>query len=158
MGSYMYIMIFFLEKQQLIISTTRSSSSVGNNFGYLLMLRYIVSDCNAVPIIYEQQGYAKTPEDAVAAVLSAGKPKIYFRIISSDKLYFQIKATHLQFTSLRSFVLGVHKNSKKSKMFLPKKSLFTELVALQGWMWNVALTQHDIPDQHLSRKKLQRKI
>ncbi|XP_048496996.1 probable beta-D-xylosidase 7 isoform X2 [Beta vulgaris subsp. vulgaris] len=33
---------------------------------------YIVSDCNAVPIIYEQQGYAKTPEDAVAAVLSAG--------------------------------------------------------------------------------------
>ncbi|XP_021725252.1 probable beta-D-xylosidase 7 [Chenopodium quinoa] len=33
---------------------------------------YIVSDCNAVPIIYEQQKYAKTPEDAVAAVLSAG--------------------------------------------------------------------------------------
>ncbi|KAL2920504.1 putative beta-D-xylosidase 7 [Bienertia sinuspersici] len=33
---------------------------------------YIVSDCNAVPIIYEQQGYAKTPEDAVAAVLNAG--------------------------------------------------------------------------------------
>lgn len=38
-------------------------------------LRYIVSDCNAVPIIYEPQKYAKTPEDAVAAVLSAGKPK-----------------------------------------------------------------------------------
>lgn len=33
---------------------------------------YIVSDCNAVPIIYEQQKYVKTPEDAVAAVLSAG--------------------------------------------------------------------------------------
>ncbi|KNA17712.1 hypothetical protein SOVF_077290 [Spinacia oleracea] len=33
---------------------------------------YIVSDCNAVPIIYEPQKYAKTPEDAVAAVLSAG--------------------------------------------------------------------------------------
>ncbi|KAK9665621.1 hypothetical protein RND81_14G124300 [Saponaria officinalis] len=33
---------------------------------------YIVSDCNAVPIIYQQQGYAKTPEDAVAAVLNAG--------------------------------------------------------------------------------------
>ncbi|KAL9237087.1 hypothetical protein vseg_011675 [Gypsophila vaccaria] len=33
---------------------------------------YIASDCNAVPIIYQQQGYAKTPEDAVAAVLNAG--------------------------------------------------------------------------------------
>ncbi|XP_057528248.1 probable beta-D-xylosidase 7 isoform X3 [Amaranthus tricolor] len=33
---------------------------------------YIVSDCNAVPIIYQQQGYAQTPEDAVADVLNAG--------------------------------------------------------------------------------------
>lgn len=43
--------------------------------------RYIVSDCNAVPIIYQQQGYAKTPEDAVADVLNAGNPEpiYYFR-------------------------------------------------------------------------------
>lgn len=33
---------------------------------------YITSDCNAVPIIHDEQGYAKTPEDAVAAVLKAG--------------------------------------------------------------------------------------
>jgi len=28
-----------------------------------------------VPIIHDEQGYAKTPEDAVAAVLKAGKGK-----------------------------------------------------------------------------------
>ncbi|KAG2700953.1 hypothetical protein I3760_06G020500 [Carya illinoinensis] len=33
---------------------------------------YITSDCDAVSIIYENQGYAKTPEDAVVAVLKAG--------------------------------------------------------------------------------------
>ncbi|GFQ04441.1 probable beta-d-xylosidase 7 [Phtheirospermum japonicum] len=33
---------------------------------------YIVSDCDAVAIIHEQQGYAKEPEDAVADVLKAG--------------------------------------------------------------------------------------
>ncbi|KAE8653893.1 putative beta-D-xylosidase 7 [Hibiscus syriacus] len=33
---------------------------------------YITSDCDAVSIIYEKQGYAKSPEDAVAAVLKAG--------------------------------------------------------------------------------------
>ncbi|KAF8024901.1 hypothetical protein BT93_F1906 [Corymbia citriodora subsp. variegata] len=33
---------------------------------------YITSDCDAVSIIYESQGYAKTPEDAVADVLKAG--------------------------------------------------------------------------------------
>ncbi|GAB4861196.1 Probable beta-D-xylosidase 7 [Ancistrocladus abbreviatus] len=33
---------------------------------------YITSDCDAVAIIYENQGYAKTPEDAVADVLKAG--------------------------------------------------------------------------------------
>ncbi|XP_056167228.1 probable beta-D-xylosidase 7 [Syzygium oleosum] len=33
---------------------------------------YITSDCDAVAIIYESQGYAKTPEDAVADVLKAG--------------------------------------------------------------------------------------
>ncbi|KAJ6307117.1 hypothetical protein OIU78_022240 [Salix suchowensis] len=35
------------------------------------MIRYIASDCDAVSIIHDAQGYAKTPEDAVAAVLKA---------------------------------------------------------------------------------------
>ncbi|GMY17254.1 probable beta-D-xylosidase 7 [Fagus crenata] len=33
---------------------------------------YITSDCDAVSIIYNRQGYAKTPEDAVVDVLKAG--------------------------------------------------------------------------------------
>lgn len=33
---------------------------------------YIVSDCDAVSIIHDAQGYAKTPEDAVVDVLKAG--------------------------------------------------------------------------------------
>ncbi|KFK42187.1 hypothetical protein AALP_AA2G222800 [Arabis alpina] len=33
---------------------------------------YITSDCDAVSIIYDAQGYAKSPEDAVADVLKAG--------------------------------------------------------------------------------------
>ncbi|XVF64750.1 hypothetical protein PTKIN_Ptkin09bG0192000 [Pterospermum kingtungense] len=33
---------------------------------------YITSDCDAVSIIHEKQGYAKLPEDAVAYVLKAG--------------------------------------------------------------------------------------
>ncbi|XP_019417349.1 PREDICTED: probable beta-D-xylosidase 7 isoform X2 [Lupinus angustifolius] len=33
---------------------------------------YIASDCNAVAIIHDQQGYAKSPEEAVADVLRAG--------------------------------------------------------------------------------------
>ncbi|KAI3930667.1 hypothetical protein MKX01_037113 [Papaver californicum] len=33
---------------------------------------YITSDCDAVSIIYDDQGYAKTPEDAVHDVLKAG--------------------------------------------------------------------------------------
>lgn len=36
------------------------------------MFRYITSDCDAVSIIYDDQGYAKAPEDAVADVLKAG--------------------------------------------------------------------------------------
>ncbi|XP_020597553.1 LOW QUALITY PROTEIN: probable beta-D-xylosidase 6 [Phalaenopsis equestris] len=33
---------------------------------------YVTSDCDAVSIIYEEQKYASSPEDAVAAVLKAG--------------------------------------------------------------------------------------
>ncbi|XWS15030.1 hypothetical protein CRYUN_Cryun35bG0059600 [Craigia yunnanensis] len=33
---------------------------------------YITSDCDAVSIIHEEQGYAKLPEDAVADALKAG--------------------------------------------------------------------------------------
>ncbi|KAJ8430417.1 hypothetical protein Cgig2_025844 [Carnegiea gigantea] len=35
------------------------------------LIRYITSDCDAVSIIHDAQGYAKTPEDAVADVLKA---------------------------------------------------------------------------------------
>lgn len=35
--------------------------------------RYITSDCNAVATIYEYQRYVKSPEDAVADALKAGK-------------------------------------------------------------------------------------
>ena len=34
--------------------------------------RYIVSDCDAVQNMYEQQGYAKSPKDAVTYALKAG--------------------------------------------------------------------------------------
>lgn len=36
------------------------------------MIRYITSDCDAVSIIHDDQGYAKAPEDAVVDVLKAG--------------------------------------------------------------------------------------
>ncbi|KAG5541699.1 hypothetical protein RHGRI_021508 [Rhododendron griersonianum] len=36
------------------------------------MIRYITSDCYAVEVIHGYQGYAKSPEDAVADVLKAG--------------------------------------------------------------------------------------
>lgn len=42
------------------------------NFGMNLHCRYITSDCDAVSIIHDNQGYAKSPEDAVADVLKAG--------------------------------------------------------------------------------------
>lgn len=39
------------------------------------LIRYIASDCGAVGIIHDEQGYAKSAEDAVADVMHAG---IYF--------------------------------------------------------------------------------
>lgn len=44
------------------------------------MIRYITSDCDAVSIIRDVQGYAKTPEDAVGDVLKAGNvgPSLVF--------------------------------------------------------------------------------
>ena len=38
----------------------------------LIMIRYITSDCDAVSLIHDSYGYAKTPEDAVVDVLKAG--------------------------------------------------------------------------------------
>lgn len=35
--------------------------------------RYIASDCDSVALIYGAHGYAKSPEEAVADVLKAGK-------------------------------------------------------------------------------------
>lgn len=43
-----------------------------NAFVWGVKIRYITSDCEAVAIIHERQGYAKTAEDAVADVLQAG--------------------------------------------------------------------------------------
>lgn len=36
------------------------------------IISYITSDCDAVSIIHDSQGYAKSPEDAVVDVLKAG--------------------------------------------------------------------------------------
>ena len=44
---------------------------ITGNLG-LLLLRYIASDCDAVAVMHDNQGYAKLPEDAVADVLKAG--------------------------------------------------------------------------------------
>lgn len=43
----------------------------------LKLFRYITSDCDAVSIIYDEQGYVKEPEDAVADVLKAGTSAFY---------------------------------------------------------------------------------
>lgn len=47
------------------------------------MIRYITSDCDAVSIIRDVQGYAKTPEDAVGDVLKAGNvgPSLVFFLL-----------------------------------------------------------------------------
>lgn len=37
-----------------------------------MIIRYITSDCDAVSIIYDDQRFAKSPEDAVVDVLKAG--------------------------------------------------------------------------------------
>lgn len=42
------------------------------NVGLGVNIRYITSDCEAVAIIHDRQGYAKTAEDAIADVLKAG--------------------------------------------------------------------------------------
>lgn len=39
---------------------------------FKILIRYITSDCDAVAIIHNDQGYAKSPEDAVVDVLKAG--------------------------------------------------------------------------------------
>lgn len=44
-------------------------------------IRYIASDCGAVAIIHDEQGYAKSAEDAVADVIRAG-------ILGSNPLSF----------------------------------------------------------------------
>jgi hypothetical protein len=43
-----------------------------------VLARYITSDCDAVAIIHDAQGYAKTAEDAVADVLKAGTRSLLF--------------------------------------------------------------------------------
>lgn len=41
-----------------------------------IICRYIVSDCYAVAQLHDNQGYAKSPEDAVADVLKAGTAEL----------------------------------------------------------------------------------
>lgn len=41
-------------------------------FSLLVIHSYITSDCDAVSVIYTNQNYTKTPEDAVAITLKAG--------------------------------------------------------------------------------------
>ncbi|XP_058080553.1 probable beta-D-xylosidase 6 isoform X2 [Magnolia sinica] len=50
---------------------------------------YITSDCDAVSIIYKDQKYASSPEDAVAAVLKAGIPCNPKSIFEGHKSYIQ---------------------------------------------------------------------
>lgn len=40
---------------------------------FSLFFRYIVSDCDSVDVLYNQQHYTKTPEDAAAITILAGK-------------------------------------------------------------------------------------
>lgn len=42
------------------------------------MISYIVSDCDAVKIMFDSYGYTKTPEDAVVDVLKAGMVGSHF--------------------------------------------------------------------------------
>jgi hypothetical protein len=49
------------------------------------LTRYITSDCDAVAIIHDVQGYAKEPEDAVADVLKAGMS--FFMTLASYQPY-----------------------------------------------------------------------
>ena len=39
----------------------------------IINCRYIVSDCDSVGVLYETQHFTRTPEDAVAATIKAGK-------------------------------------------------------------------------------------
>ncbi|XP_058080993.1 probable beta-D-xylosidase 6 isoform X2 [Magnolia sinica] len=50
---------------------------------------YITSDCDAVAIIYEDQKYASSPEDAVADVLKAGIPCNPKSIFDGHRAYIQ---------------------------------------------------------------------
>jgi len=51
----------------------------------VVKIRYIASDCDAVRIIYDKQGYAKTPEDAVADVLQAGIFALFLCLFHNQK-------------------------------------------------------------------------
>lgn len=53
--------------------------------------RYITSDCSAVDIIHDRQGYAKAPEDAVADVLQAGKIALHlYKYIFKNNFFYRM--------------------------------------------------------------------
>ena len=47
-------------------------------------LRYIVSDCDAVEVAYDDAHYTRTPEDAVANALLAGKDHLFLPYITKS--------------------------------------------------------------------------
>lgn len=55
-------------------------------FSVYLIIRYITSDCDAVAIIHDDQGYAKSPEDAVADVLKAGMLKEKDQFVKNETI------------------------------------------------------------------------
>lgn len=68
------------------------------------MIRYITSDCDAVQVIHDNQGYAKSPEDAVADVLKAGMefPILIsiFLVMDSGTYTYTVNTIHTIDTSL----------------------------------------------------------
>lgn len=47
----------------------------------VVIIRYIVSDCDAVSLVYDEQGYANSPEEAVADVIKAGMVLVFSLLV-----------------------------------------------------------------------------
>ncbi|MFQ6628628.1 hypothetical protein Gotur_006609, partial [Gossypium turneri] len=94
---------------------------------------YITSDCDAVAIIHEDQGYAKLPEDAVADVLKAVKQP--YGTIGSDKICSQ-EHRNLALEAARNGIVLL-KNTDK---LLPLSKTKTTSLAVIGPNANSAKT------------------
>ena len=67
-----YLWAMFLPDLMEVCNIVVNLKSFDENVNCGVMIRYITSDCDAVSIIHDSQGYAKSPEDAVVDVLKAG--------------------------------------------------------------------------------------